>query len=89
MTYVGESYLDSAAKLNLLVIGTGHKTFDGAVSVFHGVYGFSFYAIASFSLTIAPLSFLHLNVSTVTKHYAAEICTCLGCIYASSESLGI
>ena len=62
------------AKLINLIVMERHNQTDSSVRIFHRINRFSVIDVgAALFLSLLPLCFLHLNVSTVTKHDGTEI----------------
>ena len=77
------------ADIHFPVILAGDKSSDGAVCILHRIQRFYDRSRASLCLAVLPLSLLHLDMSAVTKHDAAQIAGRHRGIDAAPESPGI
>ena len=90
MTYIRKANLNAFADFHFLIVAAGNKGLNGLLSIFHCVSRLNLRnVLGTLSLTIAPLSFLHLNMRTVTKHNVTQISSRICSINLASKALGI
>ena len=90
MTNICKADFNAFTKINLFSIGAANQTFYCTIRIFQGIqWHRRLHLGTSFCLSVFPLSFLHLDMSTVTQHDTTQICCCLCSHDLSPESLCI
>ena len=89
MSCINKTYRNSFCRSNHLIIRASYKISDHTHCVFHCVCRHKFRFALSSALAVSPLSFKHLNMSTVSKHNITQMTGGVRCVYWPSKSFCI